>query len=292
MGYHCDVLAGRRGNATDLLDYLALSQPTSVLIQRGGLARPQVVSNACASGTSALGLAFRYVKSGRDDLALVAGYDPMSAFTFWGFNSLRLVTPERCRPFDTRRSGLVLGEGAAAFVLEERDRAVARGAPIFGEILGYGETNDAHHPTHPHPEGRGALAAMNRALHEAGLSPADLDYVNAHGTGTRANDASEALALATLLGDAAASVPVSSTKGHVGHCLGAAGALEAAFTWIALGRGFLPPTVNLEEPDPAFPLQFVRGASRRTSAEFALSNSFGFGGSNASVVLRRGEATP
>jgi len=292
MAYHREALAGRRGRARHLLDYLALSQPLSLLLQRGGWSRPWVVSNACASGTSALGLGYRLVRLGREDRVLVAGVDPMSAFTFWGFNALRLVSTERCRPFDARRSGLLLGEGAAAFVLEDKEGARSRGAPILGQILGYGETNDAHHPTHPHPAGEGARRAMERALGEAGLEPGDLTYVNAHGTGTRANDAAEARALADLLGGAAARVPVSSTKGHVGHCLGAAGALEAAFTWVCLGRGFLPPTANLEVQDPEIGLNLIRGGPVEARGGPALSNSFGFGGMNASIVLGRGEVAP
>lgn len=292
MAYHREVLSGGAGRASALLDYLALSQPLSAFLRTGAGRRPLVVSNACASGTSALGLGFRLVRSGREPLVLAAGCDPMSAFTFWGFNALRLVTPERCRPFDTRRSGLLLGEGAAVLVLEEWERARERGARIYGEILGYGEANDAYHATHPQPQGEGAARAMGRALEDASRPASELGYVNAHGTGTRANDEAEASALRTVLGAAAETVPVSSTKGHVGHCLGAAGALEAAFTLIALREGLLPETVNLESPEPSFSLAFIRGAPLLRRCAFALSNSFGFGGMNASLALGTGEVRP
>jgi 3-oxoacyl-[acyl-carrier-protein] synthase II len=172
------------------------------------------------------------------------------------------------------------------------ERARARGAAVLGEVLGYGETNDAYHVTRPEPEGEGAARAMRRALEDAGLPASELGYVNAHGTGTPANDRAEACALRSVLGNAADVVPVSSTKGHVGHCLGAAGALEAGFTWIALRHGLLPATLNLERPDPAFALDFIRGEPRRSGGSFALSNSFGFGGMNACVVLGTGEALP
>ena len=285
LRYHREALGGKPRRMENLLDYLALSQPVSVLLRWGLTGRPWVVSNACASGTSALGLAFRVVRTGRDEMAVAVGLDPMSAFTFWGFNALRLVSSDRCRPFDSDRTGLVLGEGAAALVLEERERALARGAPILGEVLGYGETNDAYHPTHPDPAGRGARLAMERALQDARVPPSSVDYVNAHGTGTQANDEAEARALKALFGDHADAVPVSSSKGNVGHCLGAAGALEAAFALICLRDGFLPQTANLERPDPKLPLRHIQGAPLRKRAYLALSNSFGFGGMNATVVL-------
>jgi len=247
------------------------------------LASPcQVIANACASGTNAIGHAFECIRSGRYERILTGGYDALSELVFVGFDSLQAATPEKCRPFDSARSGLVLGEGAALLALENFAAAEARGAQILAEITGYGISTDNHHLTQPHPSGIGPRQAMERALQSAGLAPEAIGYVNAHGTATPFNDAAEGRAIAELLGR----VPVSSTKGMMGHSLGAAGAIEAVLTMLALRHGFLPANLNFRVADAGLDLDIVANQVRPAAAPLAaLSNSFGFGGTNASIVL-------
>jgi 3-oxoacyl-[acyl-carrier-protein] synthase II len=191
------------------------------------------------------------------------------------------------RPFDRDRDGFVMGEGAAVLILEERGRAIARGARIYAEVLGYGMTNDGHHMTAPRPDGSQAARAMRLALADAHVEANEIGYVNAHGSSTPLNDPTETLAVKQVLGDHAYRVPVSGTKGYYGHALGASGAIEAAICALALERGWLPPTVNLASPDPACDLDYMAGAGRAAKPETIISNSFGFGGINASLVMRR-----
>lgn len=242
----------------------------------------QIIANACASGTNAVGHAFRLVRSGMHRRVLCGGYDAISEMVFAGFDSLQASTSERIRPFDRSRTGLVLGEGAALLALEEMESAWRRGAPILAEITGYGISTDNHHLTQPHPSGIGPRQAMERALADARRQPADIDYINAHGTATAFNDATEGTAIAQLFG---ADVPVSSTKSMMGHALGAAGAIEAAFSVIALCDQFLPPNINFGELDPAWALNIVANSARDARVRRVVSNSFGFGGTNASVVI-------
>lgn len=248
------------------------------------LASPcQVIANACASGCNAIGHAFECIRSGRYDRILTGGYDAISELVFVGFDSLQASTPEKCRPFDGARSGLVLGEGAALLALENFAQAEARGAEILAEITGYGISTDNHHLTQPHPSGIGPRHAMERALQSAGLAPEAIDYVNAHGTATPFNDAAEGRAIAELLGR----VPVSSTKGMMGHSLGGAGAIEAVFTILALRHGFLPANINFRVSDVGLDLDIVANKIRTAAPRTALSNSFGFGGTNASIVIQK-----
>lgn len=242
----------------------------------------QIIANACASGTNAVGHAFQLVRGGVHRAVLCGGYDAISELVFAGFDSLQASTSEKVRPFDKNRTGLVLGEGAAMLALEEWDSAQQRGAPILAEVTGYGIATDNHHLTQPHPSGIGPHLAMERALGDAGRLAGDIDYINAHGTATTFNDATEGLAIAQLFGSR---VPVSSTKSMMGHSLGAAGAIEAVFTVLALRGGFLPPNINYAEPDPAFALDIVANTARDARPRRALSNSFGFGGTNASLVI-------
>ena len=241
---------------------------------------------ACSSSANSLGLAADFIQDGRADAMLAGGTDAHCKMTYGGFNALQALDPDVCLPFDRRRRGLSLGEGAAMFVLEEESHARRRGADIVAEFGGYGMSADAHHMTAPDPEGRGAVLAMRRALVEAGIEPAAVDYVNAHGTGTPQNDPIETRAIKTVFGDHARRLAVSSTKSQIGHCLGAAGAIEILATVLALRHGFLPPTVNLEEPDPECDLDYVPRSAREQRVRVALSNSYGFGGNNTSVVLR------
>ncbi len=245
-----------------------------------------IIANACASGANAIGQAWELVRRGHTDRALAGGYDALCQLVFAGFDSLQALSPTECRPFDAQRDGLALGEGAAVLTLETLASAEQRGAAILGEIVGYGAATDGHHLTQPHPQGHAALAAMNAACASAGLDAAQIDYVNAHGTGTPLNDSAEAAAINTWAGRRAASLPVSSTKASVGHLLGAAGAVEAAVCLMTLAGQWLPPTATLRTPDPACAFPVVQ---QPTSArvEYALTNSFGFGGANASLILRR-----
>ena len=245
------------------------------------------VSTACSSGANALGIAADWIRAGRADAVLCGGVDSLCRMTFSGFNALQALDTVPCRPFDRDRAGLSLGEGAAMFVLEAQAYAAARGATPLAELCGYGISADAHHITQPRPDGAGALLAMQRALADSGVAAEEVDYVNAHGTATPLNDVIETRALKALLGARAARVPVSSTKSMVGHCLAAAGAIEAVACVLALQHGFIPPTANLEHPDPECDLDYVPQHSRMQSVRTVLSNSYGFGGNNTSVVLRR-----
>jgi 3-oxoacyl-[acyl-carrier-protein] synthase II len=275
-----------RTRPSRVVDHLAHAQPLHLMEEFSLRGVPLVFSNACASGANAVGYGVGLVRAGQADLALCGGYDPLCEFAFAGFHSLQALTSELCRPFDRRRSGLAIGEGAGVFLLEAWDRARARGARILGEVLGYGESNDAFHMTRPDPEGKSAALAVRRALQDAGAAPESVGYVNAHGTGTPFNDASETASLLAALGPRAREIPVSSSKSMIGHLLGAAGAVEGILTVLALQTGWLPPNVNYETPDPECDLRIVRAAARADGMRVALSNSFGFGGANAVLVFR------
>lgn len=248
------------------------------------------VVSACASSAHAIGLAMQTIRAGQADVMITGGTDaPLVPGVIRGWEALRVLAidnehPEAaCRPFSADRKGLVLAEGAAIFVLESLEHAERRGAEILGEIAGFGATSDAGHVTDP--DASGAARAITLALRDASLEPSDVGYVNAHGTGTRANDPTETAAIKQALGDAAHRVAVSSTKALHGHAMGASGAIEIACSLLALRDGFLPPTINLETPDPACDLDYVPNAPRETSATTFLSNSFGFGGMNAVVAV-------
>jgi 3-oxoacyl-[acyl-carrier-protein] synthase II len=248
-----------------------------------GITAPcQVIANACASGTNAIGHAFNCVRSGRYQRVLTGGYDAISELVFVGFDSLQAATPDRCRPFDRDRTGLVLGEGAAVLALENLEAAQNRGATILAEVVGYGISTDNFHLTQPDPSGSGPRAAMEGALRSAGIEASEIDYINAHGTATPFNDASEGKAIAQLF----EGVPVSSTKGMMGHSLGAAGAIEAIISILALREQFLPPNINFRQGDAGLDLNIIANKSEHGALRTVLSNSFGFGGTNASVILR------
>ena len=246
----------------------------------------QVIANACASGTNEIGHAFECVRSGRYQRVLTGGYDALSELVFTGFDSLQASTPEKCRPFDRHRAGMVLGEGAAVLALENLELARKRDAPVLAEIVGYGISTDNFHITQPDPSGVGARQAMERALHSAQISADEVDYINAHGTATIFNDAAEGKAISALFNG----VPVSSTKSMMGHSLGAAGAVEAIFCLLALKNQFLPANINFGALDDGLDLNVVANESRPAVVRTALSNSFGFGGTNASILIRKVEA--
>lgn len=262
-----------------------------------GLKGPNTcVVSACSTGADAIGVAYHTIKRG-DAVAMVTGGTeaPINEIGLAGFCSARAMTTNNdnpktaSRPFDAARDGFIMGEGSAVLILEDYDHAKARGAKIYGEVLGYGMTGDAHHITMPDPDGDGARRSMQMAVHRAGLQPEQIGYINAHGTSTPYNDKFETMAIKRAFGEAAHKIPVSSTKSMIGHLLGAAGAVESLICLLALRDGKLPPTVNYETPDPECDLDYVPNVARDTTAQYALSNSFGFGGHNVSLVFGKGE---
>ncbi len=253
-------------------------------------------TSACASGAHGVGEAFRQIRDGYLDAAICGGAEAaltqlgVAGFAIMKALSRRNDEPQKAsRPFDRGRDGFVMGEGAGILVLEEWDAACARGARIHGEVIGYGANGDAHHITQPAPEGRGASECMKIALEDAGIEPTAVGYVNAHGTSTPFNDVSETLAIKHVFGAHAERLAISSTKSMTGHLLGAAGGLESIYSILALRERILPPTINQEEPDPECDLDYVPNAARAADVSIAMSNSFGFGGTNACLVFRRAE---
>jgi len=260
-----------------------------------GLKGPnESVVTACATGNHSIGSAARWVQLGHAKAMLGGGSEAaVTAMGISGFNALKALSTHNAeptkasRPFDAERDGFVLGEGAGIVVLEDLEHALARGARIYAEYGGYGATADAYHLTAPSPDGEGAVRCMRRAIWDAGLEPGDIDYVNAHGTSTKYNDAIETKAIKAVFGERAYRIPVSSTKSMTGHLLGAAGGIESIVSILAMTRGLIPPTINLEHPDPECDLDYVPNVARPAEIGAALSNTFGFGGANACLVFRR-----
>jgi 3-oxoacyl-[acyl-carrier-protein] synthase II len=276
-----------RGREVALLTQYPLRAVAALLARKTGYAGCALtVSTACASGTDAIGLAYRRIASGGADLMIAGGVDAVCELSFSGFAALKALTTDKVRPFSRNRTGLALGEGAAFLVLEAAQAAARRGASVLGELAGYASRADAVHLTAPHRGGRGLAAAAAAALRDGGCRPDAIDYVSAHGTGTPYNDAMETIALKTVLGNHAHRVAISSIKGALGHAFGAAGAIEAVTCLLAMRDGIIPPTINLEEPDPACDLDFVPNRARRTTVRAALSLSAGFGGQNAVLAIR------
>jgi 3-oxoacyl-[acyl-carrier-protein] synthase II len=275
-----------RHQPTRAVHYQPQVQARMVLDALGCNGPITIVSNACASGSNAIGHAWELIRYGQAERALAGGYDALTELVFSGFDALQALSTTICRPFDARRDGLALGEGAAVVALETLDRARHRGAPILGELIGYGTSIDQHHLTQPQPQGDTTLAVMKQACVTAGVAPDEIDYLNAHGTGTVLNDSSEATAICHWAGRRAATLPVSSTKASIGHLLGGAGAVEAVICLMTLREQWLPPETLFETPDPACNFPIVH-KSQDARVNVVLSNSFGFGGVNASLILRR-----
>ncbi|MEU8388248.1 beta-ketoacyl-[acyl-carrier-protein] synthase family protein [Micromonospora sp. NPDC048842] len=284
---------GRAAVSPYLLTGILPNMPAArIAIAHGIRGYSSSVGTACASGAQAVADGVRLIATGEADVVLCGASEaplfPTFADTFGNARALARAgtDPGRAsRPFDTSRSGFVLSEGAALLVLERAEHAAARGVAGYAEVAGHGATTDAYHPTAPRPDGAGAAACIRRALRSAGVPAAAVGYVNAHGTGTKLGDVAETTALADVFG--VGGVPVSSTKALTGHLLGASGVLEAAATALALGRGLLPPTYHLDDPDPACPADHIRGTPRKADLEYAVTNSFGFGGQNVSLLLAR-----
>jgi 3-oxoacyl-[acyl-carrier-protein] synthase II len=252
--------------------------------------------SACATSGNAIGEAYETIRRGAARVMLAGGAEkavtPLGMASFANMHALsrRNDDPQRAsRPFDADRDGFVMGEGAGMLVLEDLEFALERGAPILAELVGYGSTADAFHITEPAPGGTGLVRAMQRALEGAGLRPEQIDYINAHGTSTQLNDATETQAIKSCFGDAAYKVAISSTKSMLGHTFGAAGAVEAAISVLSIQHGIMPPTINLEHPDPACDLDYIPNEARHGDVRVALSNSMGFGGHNSSLIFRRYE---
>lgn len=270
--------------------------PGQIAIRHGAKGINLTPTSACSSGTHAIGEAYHLIRRGLQDAVITGGAE--SAITplgVGGFAAMKALStrndqPERAsRPFDRDRDGFVIAEGSGVLILEERERALERGAKIYAEVVGYGANGDAHHMTAPAPEGEGAARCMRLALKDAGLVPSEVDYINAHGTSTEYNDANETMAIKKVFGEQAAKVAVSSTKSMTGHLLGAAGAVEGVFSALTLHHGVIPPTINYDNPDPQCDLDYVPNQARKADVKIVLSNSFGFGGTNACVILRRAE---
>ena len=268
----------------------------NVAIEFGVMGPNSTNAMSCASGTMAIGEGFRQIRDDYADVMICGGVEaPLNPLCFGAFSIIRAMStrndePVRAsRPFDQGRDGFVMGEGAAVLVLEEYERAKARGAHIYAEVVGYSFGNDAHHTTAPRPDGSQAARTMRGALRDARLDPHEIGYVNAHGSSTPLNDPTETRAIHMVFGEHAAALPVSSTKAYYGHALGASGAMEAAICALSLERDWLPPTLNLDTPGEGCDLDYIPGTGREASVDYILSNSFGFGGINAALVLRRSD---
>ncbi|MDA0836490.1 MAG: beta-ketoacyl-[acyl-carrier-protein] synthase family protein [Planctomycetota bacterium] len=267
---------------------ISFSTATDLAAREFALAGPQAsISLSCASGVAALGFAMDQIRLGRADAMLAGGYDELALFSYAGLCALRAVTPDTIRPFDLRRKGTIFSEGAGVVVLESLESAQARGAIIYAEVLGHAMNNDAFHMTAPDKEGHGIHAVMSSALKDAGINREEIDHINAHGTGTPYNDRIETSCIKHVFGDRASKIPVVSVKSEMGHTMGAAGTLEVICAVKTIQAQFLPPTINLEEPDPECDLDYVPGVGRPYEVQTVLSNSYGIGGTNAAVILRK-----
>jgi 3-oxoacyl-[acyl-carrier-protein] synthase II len=284
--YHRQLLNGKRPKPSLLLPFVP-SYATDRVAERYHLEGPRTtITTACSSSASSVAYAAELIRWGEADVMACGGGEALSELTFGGFCSLKIVDPFPCRPFDARRQGLSLGEGAAVLILEERERALERGATIYGEMLGYSLGGEAFHITAPEETGKEEARIIREALHDAGVKPYEVDYINAHGTGTILNDQVESLAIKEVWGQDAYRLPVSSTKSMIGHCLGAAGGLEAAASLLAMHHGFIPPTAGFEQGDEICDLDYVPQA-REAEIEITLSNSFAFGGNCTALIFGR-----
>jgi len=280
-------LQGRKARPTLVLNHLPDAITDRVAQHFGLEGIKSTITTACSSSANAMGYAHDVIAADLADVVLTGGSDVLARLTYAGFNSLRSVDPDPCRPFDRERKGLSIGEAAGILVFEESERARRRGAPILAEFLGYGVTSDAYHMTAPDPSGAAGARTIRAALEASGVDPSQVDYVNAHGTATPQNDAAETAAIKVALGERARRLPVSSIKSMIGHCLCASGGIEAVATVLTVRDGKIPPTIHYQNPDPACDLDYVPNEARDLPVRVALSNSFAFGGNSSVVVLGR-----
>ena len=287
--FYADFLknSGRNAKFSTLSSLFCASSADCIASSFGFTGPKSTFMTACSAGATAIGYARDLIANGQASIMIAGGVEPMSRLTYAAFNALKSVDPETCRPFDKNRAGLSLGEAAAIMVLEELDAALHRGAKIYGEVLGYGITCDSFHMTAPDEQASGAVRSMQAALKDSGLSIEDIDYINAHGTATPANDVMETKAIKEVFGRRAYSIPVSSTKSMHAHTLGASGALEGIVSVLALRHGFIPPTISYLHSDPLCDLDYVTSGSREANLRVVLSNSFAFGGNNTTLIFDR-----
>lgn len=286
--YRNYIEAGGRNARFSLLASVCPASSADHITSHLGLMGPKTTfMTACSSGATAIGFARDLIERGDASVVIAGGVEPLCRTTYASFNVLQAVDPEYCKPFDRNRRGLSLGEASAVIILESLHHARKRGIPIHGEVLGYGISCDAYHMTTPDHEASGAARCMQAAIADAGISPAAVDYINAHGTATPANDTMETRAVKKVFGPRAYRIPISSTKSMTGHTLGASGALEAIVSVLSIRQKFIPPTIHLYDPDPECDLDYVSTGARESSPDIVLSNSFAFGGNNTSIIIGR-----
>jgi 3-oxoacyl-[acyl-carrier-protein] synthase II len=280
-------LNGKKGRPSRVLNHLPDAITDRIAQYFGAEGLKSTITTACSSSANAMGYAHDAIAAGYADVMLTGGSDVLARLTYAGFNSLRSVDPDPCRPFDRERKGLSIGEAAGILVFEERDRAMRRGASILAEFLGYGVTSDAHHMTAPDPSGTAGGRTIRAALESAGVNRDEVDYINAHGTATPQNDSAETAAIKAALGDRSRQIPISSIKSMIGHCLCASGAIEGVATVLTIRDNKVPPTIHYASPDPTCDLDYVPNEARDADVAVALSNSFAFGGNSSVVVFGR-----
>jgi 3-oxoacyl-[acyl-carrier-protein] synthase II len=283
--YHREVLLKGKSKPSLLWSFIP-SYTTDRIAERFGFSGPKfTITTACSSSATAIGYGADLIRSGKSKVVLCGGSEALTELTFGGFNSLKAMDPSPCKPFDRKRSGMSLGEGAGILVLEDFDGATQRGVGICAEVLGYGIGGEAYHMTAPEPTGMNEGRIMKEALEESGLASTEVDYINAHGTGTPLNDKVETLSIKNVFRERAYSIPISSIKSSVGHCLGAAGAMEAIASVLSMVHQFIPPTLNHQEGDEDCDLDYVPGKAREKEVNVVLSNSFAFGGNCTTLIL-------
>lgn len=272
---------------TLFLKHPCVNMPSNISIEFGFKGPSTIIPTACAAGNYAIGYACDLIKLGRADIMLAGGSDPFSKVAFVGFSRLNAIAPEICQPFDKDRKGLLVGEGAGMMVLESLEDALSRNANIYAEILGYGLSCDGYHITIPHPEGKGIVSAMEKALINAKIKPEDVQHISAHGTGTVANDKAETISIKKVFGEHSKNLAISSIKSMLGHTMGAASAIEAIACALTIKNGVVPPTINYETKDPECDLDFVPNVKREMQVDIAMNNAYAFGGNNSSLILKK-----
>ncbi len=290
--YFREFYRGSRTPSPSLLVSYSLATTTDLIAIEAGLKGPRsTTATVCSSSSASIGVAYEMIRMGLADVMVTGGSDSLCEVSYSGFSSLKLVDPESCKPFDKRRQGLLIGEGAGIVILENLEHALKRGAPIHAEFLGYGICADAYHLTAPEPNGEGVERVIRLALEHAGVSPDQVDTINAHGTATPFNDIAETRGIKRVFGERAGEIPVSGIKSMIGHCLGAAGGLEAVATVLTVEGDVIPPTIHYEVPDPLCDLYYTPNRSISRDVRVAISNSFAFGGNNACLVFGKYDAT-